>query len=255
MKTKTKLQQPTLDVSTIRPGILVSMKTSLWGNVTYAKKTVEAEHRTKKGEAKAKWETERTISDPVEFEAGRVARSKAGNVIRGVCSKTAFGLLCPEDAVAELQDAIAEARKVAEAFNATAKMTRVGVYVISGRIAADDVEAVKAIKSEVRELIDDMKQGIKDLDVKKVRDAANKARDIGQMLSPAARERIDEAIASARATARKIVKAGEQAAQEIDRRTIRKLTEARTAFLDLDDETEVAQPKAQARSIDLDVAV
>lgn len=253
MKTKSKLTEA-LEVSTIRPGVLVSMKTSVWGNVAYRKQTIEAEHRTKKGEARAKWETERTISDPVEFEAARVARSKAGNVIRGVCSKTAFGLLCPEDAIDELQDAIAQARQIVDEFNASSKLTRVGIYTISGRIAADDVEAVKAIKSEVRELLDEMKQGIKDLDVKRVRDAANKARDIGQMLSPAARERIDEAINAARTTARKIVKAGEQAAQEIDRRTIRKITEARTAFLDLDDAQEVAAPKVQARTVDLETA-
>lgn len=243
----------TLQVSTLRPGILVSLKTSVWGNVSYAKKTIEADHRTKDGKKKARWETERTISDPAEFEAARKARSTARTIVGAVCSHSAFGLLCPEDRIDELEAAVKEAREVADAFNATAKLTRVSVFVISGKIAADDVEAVKAIKSEVRDLLDDMRQGIKDLDVKKVRDAADRARDIGQMLTPGARARIDEAIAAARATARKIVKAGEQAAVEIDRKTVRAITEARTAFLDLDDETEAKAPVARTRTVDLEV--
>ncbi len=240
-----------MEISTLRPGLLVSLKTSVWGNVSYQKRTIEAEHKTKDGAKKAKWETERTVSDPEEFEAARQARSKARQVIHAICSNSAFGLLCPEAASAELEEAIAEARKIATAFNQRAKLTRIGVYVITGRIAADDVEAVRAINSEVRELLDNMRQGLKNLDVKTVREAANKARGLGQMLSPDAAARINVAIEAARKTARKMVKAGEQAAAEVDRRTIRAITEARTAFLDLDEAGEVAAPEAQGRALDL----
>jgi len=144
--------------------------------------------------------------------------------------------------------------RLTEEFNATAKLTRVRVYVIAGRIAPDDVEAVRAINGEVRDLLTDMAEGVRNLDVKTVRDAADRARDIGRMLAPDAQARIQAAIDAARSAARQIVKAGEQAAQEIDQRTIRRITEARAAFLDLEPAAEVAAPVAEARVLDFEPA-
>jgi hypothetical protein len=99
-----------------------------------------------------------------------------------------------------------------------------------------------------------MAEGVRNLDVRTVRDAADRARDIGRMLAPDAQARIQAAIDAARSAARQIVKAGEQAAQEIDQRTIRRITEARAAFLDLEPAAEVAAPVAEARVLDFEPA-
>lgn len=145
---------------------------------------------------------------------------------------------------------------MAEEFNSVARLTRVSVYVMVGRIAADDVEAVRAINSEVRDLLADMEMGIRDLDVARIRKAADKAKEVGSMLSPDAMARIQIAIDVARSTARKIVKAGEQAAEEVDRSVLRRIAEQRTAFLDMDEiSTEVRAPEAEARAVDLDPEV
>lgn len=245
----------TINTSTLRPGLLVSLKTSVTGNVNYTKRIIESPHRTKRGEEKASWETSRTIADPVEHEASKAARSKVRSLVSGVCAFSSFGLMCPEDRTDELEAAIKAAREVADEFNAKAKLSRVYVYVITGRIAPDDVEAVKAINSEVRELLKDMEEGLKNLDVKVVRDAASRARSIGSMLTPASQTRIQMAIDAARKAARDIVKAGEQGAVEIDKRAIRTITESRTMFLDLDEEKEVAAPKAKARAVEFDPSV
>lgn len=242
----------TIKTSTLRPGLLVSLKTHINGNVTYTKRTIEAAHVTKGGLEKAKWETERTVSDPKELEAAKTARSKAAQLIRSVCAHSAFGLLCPDNAEDDLEQAIADARKVADEFNVKARLSRVSVYVITGRIAPDDVEAVRAINSEVRDLLEDMKIGVRNLDVKAIREAANKARNLGAMLAPDAASRIQTAITAARSAARQIAKAGEQAEIQIDRRAVRLITEARTAFLDIDGEREIAAPKSEARSLDLE---
>jgi len=153
------------NVSTLRPGLLVSLKTSIHGNVAYSKRTIEEDHVTATGAKLAVWETERKITDPQEHERAVKARSAARNIIVGVCSPTAFGLLCPSDNADKLADAIAKARVVADEFNATAGVSRLGVYVITGRVAQDDVEAVRAINSEVRELLEDMEEGVRNLDV------------------------------------------------------------------------------------------
>jgi hypothetical protein len=238
-------------MNTLRPGLLVSLNTSVRGNVNYNKEEIEADHVTEEGKRQAKWLTERVISDPEEHENAIKVRSKALSLVRSVCSRSAFGLLCPEIASESLQSAIAEARRLADEFNATATLTHVSVYVMIGRIAPDDVEAVKAINSEVRELMEAMEDGLKKLDPKTVRDAANRARNIGAMLTGDAAARVRNAIDVARSAARQIVKSAEEGEAEIDRQAIRRIEEARTAFLDFDDAGEIAAPQVEGRSLDL----
>lgn len=237
--------------TTLRPGLLVSIKTSIDGNVSYIKTELEAEQITA-GTLRAKWETEKTVTDVAEHEAASKVRSKARSLIASVCASSAFGMLCPDNAEADLMKALAEARQRCEDFNATSKLSKVYFYAITGRVAPDDVEAVRAINSEVRGLLAQMEEGIQKLDVAAVRKAADTAKQLGTMLTPAAQARIQIALDAARATAKKMVAAGEQAATEIDARTLSTLREARTAFLDVDqDQGEIAAPTAEARAIDL----
>ena len=239
--------------STLRPGLLVSLKSGVRGNVSYFRKEIELPHTSRDGKELSRWETERVIEDPVEYKAADKVATSAGALVRKVCAWSAFGLLCPNNKVDELNKAVTAARTMAETFNSTAKLTRVNIYVMLGQIADNDAEATRAINSEMRQLVEDMQSGIQNVDVKKIRDAAYRAKQLGAMLTPAASDKIKEAIEVARAAARKIVKVGEAAAQTIDRGAINALTQARTAFLDLDqEEREVAAPRAQARILDLE---
>lgn len=237
--------------NTLRPGLLVSLKTKLSGGINYEKAVIEPEHDTEEGTQRAKWETVRIIADPAEYDRGRRAQAEARVIITRVCTNTAFGLLCPEAEKEALDRAVAEARVIANAFNDTAQLSRLTVNVIAGRIAPDDVEAVKSINSEIRDLMKTMEEGVANTDVKVIRDAANEAKRLGSMLSPDAAGRVQVAIEAARSAARKIVKAGEEAAQEIDRGALARLAECRTSFLDLDDAVEVAAPEAAGRGVDL----
>jgi hypothetical protein len=235
--------------STLRPGLLVNLSTSTSGNVNYQK--VDLEHEHQNGVDKTKWETTRTIADAAEFEAAKKAVSEARSIIRSVCLWSHFGLLCPEAMQDALDAAIARAQARIDAFNSTATLTRLNLHVMVGRIAQDDVEAIRRINAEVRRLMDDMATGMSNLDVKVIRDAANKARELGGMLTPDAQVRVQFAIDAARNAAKKIVAAGEAASIEVDTIAIRKITEQRTAFLDLRDEVQVSRPQAEARAIDL----
>lgn len=237
--------------STLRPGLLVALKTSVSGNVKYDKQVIEEDHTTDAGAREVRWETTRTIIDPVEYEAARKVRNTAGAHIRRICAVSSFGLLCPEADAGALELAVKKARAEAEAFNQTSSLTRVTVLVMTGRIAPDDVEAIKAINSEIKDLMDTMSEGLKNLDVKAVRDAAGRAKDIGQMLNAEAQTRVQMAVEQAREAAKKIVKAGEQGAAEIDLVAIRKITELRSSFLDLDDAAPMATPTAPGIAIDL----
>lgn len=241
----------TMQTSTLRPGLLVSLKTSVRGNVSYQRRDL-AHKRTKDGKDEAKWETERVIADADEYRRAGEVRTQARIAISRPCAYSAFGLLCPEDRANDLEEAIVEARKIADEFNADAKLTRVSVYVITGRIAQDDVEAVRAINSEVRELLDTMQTGLKNFDAKAVREAANKAVSVGKMLSDDANDKIQIAIDAARSAARRIVKAGDQVSMEIDTQVLKTIKRQRTAFLDIDTPTAtVAKPTAKRRAVDL----
>jgi hypothetical protein len=239
----------TLSTSTLRPGLLVSVKTSCRGNVKYDKRDLD-QHRNASQEV-VTWETTRTIEDGIEFDAAKKAQSKARSIIGSVCSASAFGFLCPEDKADELEAAIRDAQYVVDTFNDTARLTRVSVYVIAGKIASDDEAAVRAINSEVRELLEALAVGVQKFDVKAIRDTADKAKSVGKVLSPSAQAAVQFAIDTARNTAKQIVKAGEAAAVEIDTLAIRAITDARTSFLDLSDVGEIAAPAATARAIDL----
>lgn len=239
-------------ISTLRPGLLVGLTIRITGNVTYKTKDLEARHKEDDGSERARWETERVVANAAELRRAEKVRSTARQLISKTCARSSFGLLCPNAWEKDLYANIAEARKLAVEFNAKARVTEISVNAMVGRVAQDDVEAARAINAEVRDLMRNMTDGIKDLDVKKVRDAAARARSLGAMLSEDAAGKVKVAIEAARASARKLVAAGESAAKAIDKEALKTIASARTAFLDFDNsELLPSKPKAQGRAVDL----
>lgn len=250
-----------MKMSVLRPGLLVSLKTSIKGGVNYQRVDLEPEHVDATGASVAKWETLREIPDPAEYERAVVARSAARAQITAVCSASSFGLLCPVHRESDLAAAIDAAREITDRHNAGAACTHVDVYALVGRIAQDDAEAARAISAEVRELLETMQQGIAAADPAAIREAATKARALGQMLSADVAGKVSQAIDQARGAAREIVrrveKAGEAAAVVVGELATQRIEAARFAFLDLDEGGEVgaAPVDAPARGgIDLEPA-
>jgi hypothetical protein len=237
---------------TLIPGLLVSLKTTLTGNVSYKTRDLVPTESAPEGGIVQQWDTLKTVADAAEHELAKKVRSKARSSVAGVCVASAFGLLCPESKKRELDDAIRDAQRLATEFNASAKLTRVGVFVITGKVASDDEQAIRAINSEMAELIEGMQKGVANLDPAAIREAANKARDIALMLSPATQERVGAAIELARKEARRLVKAGEVAGVAVDQSVVAALAHSRTAFLEIDTvQGDVAAPVQQAASLEL----
>lgn len=272
--------------TTIRPGLLVSLKSSVVGGVTYQRVNLDADvpcddcesYRKSSGAADPacatcrgsgvavaaaadadsevkRWETRRIIDDKAEHERAVKCRSAALARIRKVCSTTSFGLLCPAEQEAALDIAIADARALVDAHNAVAKSTRVSVYALKGRVASDDAEAARAITSEIGALVTRMTDGINAFDPNAIREAATRARELSAMLSDDKAAKIDAAIEQARKAARTIVRrievegeARETVLLDIQRGQIES---ARIAFLDLsgadDATTAPASPEIDAR--------
>lgn len=245
--------------SIIRPGLLVSLKTTLRGGVSYLQRTLEADHVEETGARVARWETTREIVDAKEHERAIVARGKARTAIVRECCASSFGLLCPVGNEDKLAAAIAEAQSIADEFNRTAQHTRIEVYTLAGRIADTDEAAARAIGAEVRELIEAMESGVRAADPDRIRDAATKARQVAGMLSPEVQSKVSAAIAEVRGIARDIVrrveKAGETAAAVVEGVKLESLQAARFAVLDLDGgqvegAAEVAPTPAAPRALD-----
>jgi hypothetical protein len=238
-------------VSTIRPGLLVHVSTSIKGNVRYEKTEGQTVIR-EDGSEFAEWETERTIKDPVEQKRAVEVRSKARSLVVGVCAATEHGLLCPDENQEKLEEAYTKARRLVDEFNATSTTTILKFNALAGRVEPNDRKAVRAINGEVRDLIAEMTMGLENLDPERVRAAASRAKKIGTMLAPEMQTRIEEAVKSVRKVAKDIAEAGEQAAIEVDAAVINKLAAARTAFLDIEDAAEVAAPQeTSGRALDL----
>jgi len=100
--------------------------------------------------------------------------------------------------------------------------------------------------------MESMAEGMRNLDSDVIRDAANRARNIGQMLTPDVQERVQVAIDLARKAARQIVKAGETGAVEVDRVAIERIREARSMFLDLDEQAPIQDVEHVAPGLDLE---
>lgn len=239
-------------IRTLRPSLIVVPHTSLEGGFSYQRKLIEPEHIDANGEAREVWETLRIIESPEEYKLAKAARRRVRTVIAKPCSESKFGLLCPVDLEPALEAALAEAKQVEDEYNKEAKLTTLSVDVWIGRVEQDDVRAVKAIKSELRGLIDDMQGGLKSLDVKGAREAASKAKGLVKMLSPEVGAQVEEIVGEVRKEASRFVKAGEAVALKADFEVIARIDAARTAFLDLDDHVVVATPdEVDTRAIDL----
>jgi len=243
------------EIRTLRAGILVSLKTSQRGNVRYYKQDIERPHRTVSGAELSRWDTTKTVFDPEEAKEATQVVGQASYLIRKLCVKSEHGLICPVERRDELNEAIRQARLMAREFNSTAVYTNIGVNVVCGEIVADDVNTARALFTEVEKFMVDMQTGLEELNVEKVRAIIRKTKDVGRMLSPEAGKAIASAVEAAGEACKKIVKAGEQAAIEIDEAAIDALESARNTFLDFDlelDEVELGD-LSSGRALDFDV--
>jgi hypothetical protein len=188
----------------IKPGLLVSLSVRSRGGVSYQKRdltrTVEETTETKA------WETTRVISDTEEHERATKVRGLARSTVAKVCTVSSFGLLCPEADEPALDAAMAEARRIVREFNETAQFTQIGVYVMKGRVASTDAEAAAAIAGEVRDLLTEMERACKAADVEAIREAASRAKGLGDVLEGPSAYAVSEAVKAARAIARTVVK-------------------------------------------------
>jgi hypothetical protein len=224
---------------TLKPGLIVSLSARMAGGVRYERKDLEKDVPTD-GPSVEKWETVKVVQDPEEYERAIKVRGKCRSLIASACTRSVFGLLCPSDKEKVLDDAIGEARTLADTFNASAATVQISVYVLKGRIAETDQEAAGAIADELKGLLGEMREGIASMDVKRIRDAASTAKQMGRMLDELTAKKLSAAVEEARFVAKEITRRlddpdeAEGLAAYVQDIKLASLSEERFAFLDMD---------------------
>ena len=233
--------------ATIKPGCLISIKTTCHGGVQYNRVDMGLEYDGN-GQEISEWQTTRVIEDKTEHERSVQVRAKCSNILRLACISTPFGSICPEEKIDEFMVIYENARKLAEEFNESAQNIRITINMMRGRIASDDQEAVRSMISEMRELAQAMDTAISSGDVKAIREAAGMALRMGAMLDESVGDRISEAVKAARKAAREIVKRvekkGEKLEEVVNEQNTQPIDQMRVAFLDLEMSLETSDEPA-----------
>lgn len=247
-----------LFVRTLKPGLLVSLKTKVEGGVEYQRVDLETGKVLEKGQQVTRWETTRIVQDAAEHDEATKLRSKCRALIERLCIRSEFGLICREADGPALEDAFREAQQLAQDFNSGAKTCQVAVYMLPARIVQDDAKAQAAINSEIRDLIVAMERGVRAADPAAIRQAASKAKEISAMLTPEAEAKVSDAVKEARKAAREIVarveKGGEVAEKVVAELRTKDLQSARMAFLDLEELKQVAGGNHAMKGLDFSAA-
>ena len=239
----------------LKPALLVVLRTSVRGGVVYERDEIEPEHRTDSGAQESRWETTKRIEDPDEYERAIKVRGRCISVVRSACIRSDFGLLCLTDREPKLTEAIKEARRLADDFNERARETKIAVNIIRGRVASNDLEAAQSIASEIRDLMDEMRLGVENADVERIRAAATRAKGLGQMVPEESSAKVASAIKEARAAAREITKrvtkSGEDIAAVVTGIKLEAISAARFAFIELEEGAVESKP-IEAPALDLE---
>ncbi len=241
------------DVMTLKPGLLVSLKTTKRGGTEYAREDLASK---KEGAAKIdEWKTTKKVTDPKEDDRAAKLRSKLGGLVRKVCVPSAFGLICPVSKETELREAIAEAKVGAAKFNTEARTVQIGVFCLVGRIAETDQEATRAIRDELRDMIAEMQGFIEAGAVEKARDSASKLLKMGMVLDEKTQGKVKRAVEEVRQIAKdaikKVTEGGVTTAEAVAGIKFKAVEEARFAFLDEGGEVVQSQaPATDARGLD-----
>lgn len=242
--------------TTLRPGYLVSLSVRVSGGVRY-ERTDGPTQTAPDGTETATWTTTRHTADPAEVKRAEQARGEIRHMIAKTCTRTSFGLLCPTSAKTDLDSAIEAARAKAAEVNATLQHAEISVNVLCGRIAESDTQAERAIRDELRAILDDVRSGVLSGNAAEIRAACSRARDVARAIDESAAQHVTRAIEEARAIARAIVRRVETGGETIEavlsEHSTRSVDAARAAFLDLSDATEapiVAMPQSAAPQLD-----
>jgi colicin import membrane protein len=145
---------PTPGTIILKPGYLISLKSHVAGGALYERQELSVEEQSTGAQRVRRWTTTQTIFDPDEWKEAKQVRGRVVSYIWNRTVYTEYGLMCPEDHLAALDEAIAKAREEVAAFNAKAKHTHVKLHVLRSRLLLE--QASPLLAEETGEVLDEL---------------------------------------------------------------------------------------------------
>lgn len=237
----------------LKASYLISVTTSIKGGVEYHR--VELEHTSEGSRQTERWETKKVIRDVEEHEAASEARKNIRNKLASCCATTPFGLICQEGDYPKMEEAIKEANRIRDEFNAGATSTRLRVSILPVRFTTDDAEAVRSIRRETERLLGDLERATRAGDPEEIRkvtaDAVQMSRVIDEdsPVAPAVADAVKEARQVARQVRARVIKKGEELETVLSEQTFAAVTSARQVLDDMGDVETATAPVEVGRAI------
>ena len=232
----------------LKPGYLISLKTNRHGGVKIRRKSLDVNPSDvtvidESVTSVTKSEVTTIIADKNELKAAEKLRGALRYSVASHCAWSEFGLLAPRAKIETVRAAFKEAKEQARGWNANHTITRVDIFMLEGEIAENEAAASAAAASEVKDLIDEMKETILSGNVEYLRNnVLKKASQFQKMLDGEAATKFGSAIEEVRKAAREIVKGitkGEDVAMVVSKLKLESLNESNFAFLDMEDPIEI----------------
>ena len=210
------------------------------------------ENRVLRGE----WHTEKRVDNIDEHKAVANIMYKATRLIARCGWDVYAGTYVPLEKKEELQEALIEARKMINLHNATSRFTRISGGFLSFLITGDNGAVAHAVINQAQRALTQLKESIETADVKGIREALRKGKRLEDMFEASQSDKLKQAFAEAKKTARSIVKISNMKGEELDAWTkeTQQVDAARIAFaeIEVDAAAEVRLPGVAFRQVEME---
>jgi hypothetical protein len=139
-----------LQISNIKPGILVTEHISLTGGIHYCREFIDS--RREDQTLVREWHTIAHTDNVDERKEAQKIASRVYASLRRVCAQTPVGLICPASSGQELAETLTEMRGLIDVFNSTAKTCRILAYHACFEVASTNHTALQAVLDRVAEI-------------------------------------------------------------------------------------------------------
>jgi len=212
----------------LQPSLLIIHRVTMRGGIRY--KILERSEEQQDKQQTAEWKTERVIFDKKEFDKGRALRAKIENLMRTATSaaKSDIGLFAPDlpDTFEAITTAEREIQALIDTFHASAYYNKLNSQVITFRIQSDNRQALEAVSDLIQTGLEDLKDAVKNADVKNIRAALKDLKGFDQLLPDTASAELQKLIADMRKKARDINRLVNKQGKALDDSDVIKLMNA-----------------------------
>jgi len=175
---------------------LVVFKCGVHGGLSYRHSDGKTERQGKREDSE--WKTQKTVNDKEERNKGVSLAGRVKRAVERLGRANELGTIVPVDREAELEEMIEKCKRDVREFNATSTYTNLRFRALKFAISGENEVALGDMLSELRELLDALRDAVKAADVKGIRDVAKQLKGFDAVLPEDAADYLQRAVADAK---------------------------------------------------------